>query len=110
MVITWRYAAFQISRALAEIRRVLKPEGSLWFAEHGVALEPRVAAIQHRLSPLWRRFAGGCHLDRRMDELILAAGFRLEEFAAEYAKGLRILSYQYLGRARPAVAGSPAVR
>jgi hypothetical protein len=81
--------------------RALKPDGALWFAEHGLAPQRRVAAFQACLTPLWARFSGGCHLDRKIDDLLLAAGFRLEDFAAQYAKGPRIFSYQYSGRARP---------
>ncbi len=104
VVMTWTLCSIpNPARALSEIRRVLKPDGSLWFAEHGLAPEPTVAALQNRLSPLWARFAGGCHLNRKMDKLILAAGFRLEDFVAEYAKGLRILSFFCMGRARPGV-------
>lgn len=102
VVMTWTLCSVSNPEpVLGEIRRVLKPEGSLWFAEHGLAPERRVAAIQRGLSPLWRRFAGGCHLERKIDDLIVAAGFRLEELVAEYAKGPRALSYQYSGRARP---------
>lgn len=89
-------------KALREVRRVLKPAGELLFAEHGLAPEPAVRRWQRRLNPLWRRVAGGCNLDRKIDELIGSAGFRLVGLSTEYAKGPRPMSYMYFGRARPA--------
>jgi SAM-dependent methyltransferase len=65
-------------RALAEMRRVLKPAGALLFVEHGRAPEPSVARRQDRLDPLWSRFAGGCHLNRKIDDLISGGGFRID--------------------------------
>lgn len=88
-------------KALREARRVLKPSGELLFAEHGLAPDEGVRRWQRRLNPLWRRVAGGCNLDRKVDELIAAAGFRLAGLETEYAKGPRLMSYVYLGRARP---------
>ena len=64
--------------ALREMRRVLKPGGKLLFVEHGLAPAQRVAAWQHLLTPCWKAIAGGCHLDRRIDALIRAAGFRID--------------------------------
>jgi ubiquinone/menaquinone biosynthesis C-methylase UbiE len=89
-------------KALREARRVLKPSGELLFAEHGLAPDEGVQRWQRRLNPLWRRVAGGCNLDRKIDALIGAAGFRLAGLQTEYAKGPRPMSYVYSGRARPA--------
>lgn len=81
---------------------MLKPSGTLLFAEHGLAPDPGVRAWQHRLNPLWNRIGGGCNLNRKIDEMIVRSGFRLAELATEYAKGLKPLSFIYWGRARPA--------
>src|ERR1700686_3728358 len=60
--------------ALIETWRILKPGGRLVFVEHGLAPEPGVARWQHWLTPCWKCIAGGCHLDRRIDGLLGAAG------------------------------------
>jgi ubiquinone/menaquinone biosynthesis C-methylase UbiE len=102
VVTTWTLCSVpQASRALAEMRRVLKLGGELIFVEHGLAPEPRVAAWQHRLSPLWQRCTGGCHLERKMDALIRDAGFAVTHLQTGYlVKGPRPFTYLYHGRAR----------
>jgi len=102
VVSTWTLCSIpDPERALGEIRRVLKPDGVFLFAEHGLAPDARVVVWQRRLNPLWGRIAGGCHLDRKMDDLVRAGGFRLEQIDTGYARGPRPMSYMYVGCARP---------
>ena len=86
---------------LAEMRRVLRPGGRLLFAEHGRAPEAGVARWQDRLTPVWRRVAGGCHLNRKPDDLIRSAGFRLDSLETGYLKGPRPMVFLYAGSAGP---------
>ena len=64
--------------ALAEIARVLRPDGQLLFIEHVRADSPALASWQDRLLGPWRRFAGGCRCNRATVELIAACGFEVE--------------------------------
>ncbi|HZA66120.1 MAG TPA: class I SAM-dependent methyltransferase [Geminicoccaceae bacterium] len=101
VVMTWTLCSVaDPAKALSEVRRVLRPGGSLLFIEHGRSPDPGVRRWQERLTPLWRRLAGGCHLDRPIDRLIQAAGLRLAEIETGYlVPGPRVATYHYHGRA-----------
>ena len=102
VVMTWTLCSIpNAARALAETKRVLRSEGRLIFIEHGRAPDDEVAAWQDRLTPLWRRFTGGCHLNRKIDELLTAAGFQITHLTKSYLPGPRPMTYTYRGIARP---------
>jgi ubiquinone/menaquinone biosynthesis C-methylase UbiE len=88
-----------VDSALLEIHRVLKPGGALHFLEHGRAPTESVRRWQRRLHPLHSRIAGGCQLDRPIDDLIGNAGLIIGRLETGYGDGPRPFSYLYLGRA-----------
>ncbi len=100
VVSTWTLCTIpDVGRALAEMRRVLRPVGSFRFVEHGRLPDARVARWQDRLTPLQKRLAGGCHLNRPIDRLIEASGFRLERVDRFYVPGPKVGTYLYAGTA-----------
>ena len=100
VVTTWTMCSIpDLPKALAEVRRVLKDDGRLVFAEHGRAPESKVVRWQNALTPVWKRIAGGCHLNRPIDQLIAAAGFRVDGLKTGYMKGPKPMTFMYEGEA-----------
>jgi ubiquinone/menaquinone biosynthesis C-methylase UbiE len=66
-------------RALAELGRVVRPDGELRFYEH-VRSRRRVASLLQGLlgATVWPRVMGGCRPDRTTETTIAAAGFEIE--------------------------------
>jgi ubiquinone/menaquinone biosynthesis C-methylase UbiE len=98
---TWTMCTIpDVGRALAEVRRVLKPGGTLRFVEHGLAPDEGVRRWQHRLEPVQKRLFGGCHLTRRVPDLLTAAGFEIVELDQFYEDGApKVVGAESLGAA-----------
>lgn len=92
-----------VTGAMAEIRRILKPGGRLMFCEHGAAPDAGVFKWQSRIEPVWKILAGGCHLARPIDRMITAGGFSIDKLEAGYMpKTAKIVAYDYIGAAKVA--------
>lgn len=83
--------------ALIEMRRVLKPKGEFLFCEHGLAPDESVRRWQHRLTPMWKPIAGGCHLNRDIPALLKEGGFEVRELETQYLPGPKPMAYVYSG-------------
>ena len=102
IVMTWTGCSIpEVCTALEEMRRVLKIGGRLLFVEHGRAPEASVARWQDRLDPFWHRLSGGCHLNRKIDDLLSDAGFRIDRLETGYIPGPRLMTFLYEGAATP---------
>lgn len=100
VVVTWALCSIaDAPKALQQMKRVLKAGGQLIFIEHGRAPDLGVVGWQDRLTPAWKRIGGGCHLNRKMDDLIAAAGFHIAELRTGYLPGPRPMTYTYQGLA-----------
>jgi|SRR5689334_16875394 ubiquinone/menaquinone biosynthesis C-methylase UbiE len=101
IVMTWSLCSIaDPAAALQQMRRVLRPNGRMIYVEHGRSPDTRVMTWQDRITPVWKRFTGGCHLNRKIDDLISAAGFRITQQKVFYMPGPRPMTYTYEGVAR----------
>ena len=100
-VSTWTLCSVaDVPAALTEIARVLRPGGRFLFLEHGRSHEPRVARWQRRLTPIQRRVAGGCHLDRDFERLVGESPLAVDRVDRFYAPDLpKLGGYLYRGTA-----------
>jgi ubiquinone/menaquinone biosynthesis C-methylase UbiE len=98
VVCTWTLCSIaNAPQALAEAYRVLKPGGKFFFIEHGLSDEPSIQTWQNRITPVQQIVADGCHLNRKMDELVKAV-FDDVEVEAFYAPDLpKVMGYFYRG-------------
>jgi ubiquinone/menaquinone biosynthesis C-methylase UbiE len=88
-----------VDAAMRELLRVLRPGAPFHFLEHGSAPDPKVRTWQRRLDPVQQRLADGCHLTRDPVEIVRAAGFKIESFESNYARGPKPWVYFTLARA-----------
>jgi ubiquinone/menaquinone biosynthesis C-methylase UbiE len=101
IVITFTMCSIQnITDSFEEMRRVLKPNGSLIFCEHGLAPDKYIKKCQNFITPMWKHISGGCHLNRPISSIIEANGFKINSLDTSYSKGWKPISYIYKGIAK----------
>ena len=85
---------------LKEMIRLLRPGGRFLFSEHGHAPDEHVVKFQHRIEPVWKFLADGCHLTRSMPELLSENGMKLDKMETTYLPSTpRFVGFNYWGSA-----------
>jgi len=98
VLLTWTMCTIpSVDVALGEMHRVLRPGGQVHFVEHGRSPDPEVARWQDRLNPFQQWWAGGCNLNRPIDQLVQGAGFQMASLDNYYMKGPKAIGYIYEG-------------
>lgn len=101
LVCTWTLCSTSdMGQVLTEMRRVLKPTGQLIFAEHGLSPDAGVRRWQNRLTPVWRKLAGGCHLNREPWAMMEQVGFSITEQHSGYVPGPKPMTFMHSGIAQ----------
>ena len=84
--------------ALEQMKRVLKAGGELLFLEHGESPDKGTCKWQHRITPGWKKLAGGCHLNRNIADLLNQGGFEIQRLENLYIPNApKIAGYIYKG-------------
>ena len=102
LVITYTLCSIpDYQSALEEFKRVLKPNGSVIFCEHGLAPDKSVRKWQHALNPIWKKLGGGCNLNRDIPAIIENGGFGFKKLETMYIPGFKPVCYNFWGVAKP---------
>ena len=102
VVVTYTFCSIsELEKTFEEIRRVLKPEGSLIFCEHGKAPDKAIEKWQARINPVWSRLGGGCRWNKDIPKIIKENGIKLDTLNEMCIPGWKPASYNYWGTGKP---------
>ncbi len=100
VVCTWTLCSIPlVNQAISEVHRLLKPGGNFFFIEHGLSPDVQIQVWQNRLTPVQKILADGCHLNRKISDLV-AQQFNNVNIEQFYAPKLpKVIGYMYQGTA-----------
>ena len=102
VVVTYTFCTIpDVPKAMSAIARVMKPEATMLFCEHGLAPDEKTAKWQRRIEPVWKRIAGGCHLCRPVDRMLTDGGFRIERMERAQTWGREVVEQRWVLALRP---------